>query len=186
MKGLTALYEACKDVEETRGFFNEPTIRAVMKGQEHDYEWWTKLHLHLLVSVWTAFLHSYEGVSEVVNTNIIKVILDLLEAAKTKTVYELEEQFRKFLDPLAAHFALVDEFKNFLLASLRATVIQLNTMGDTPMALAWAKAYELLVYNLHSGQMLNNALVDKAVSLGEMFMTEASREVKVQHQQVTE
>jgi len=107
-----------------------------------------------------------------------------LESTKTKSVYEIDEQFRKFLDPLAAHFTSVPEFTNFVAANLRAVVIQRHAQGDTPQAKAWSKAYDVLVFNLHNGQILTNALVDQAVALAEVYLGQVAQEIKVQQARV--
>lgn len=115
-------------------FFCSPSMLAAMKGEVYDCNWWEKLYLHPVVRAWTALLHRYEGVSEIANTNIVKVILELLESTKHKSVYAIDEQFRIFLHPLAIHFSSVADFTNFLAANLRATVIQRCAQGDTPQA----------------------------------------------------
>ena len=46
---------------------------------DYDCDWWAQLYLHPVVRAWTALLHCYEGFSEVANTNLVKVILELLE-----------------------------------------------------------------------------------------------------------
>lgn len=126
------------------------------------------------IQLWVSLLQRFEGFSDASNLAVIKAILDLLKPEKR---YEVQESFEKTLAPIAGHFTTVEAFQSFLLANLRAHAVMQSAQSRDSDTLAWSKAYDFIIQTLQGGCLLDNTIVDEAVTLAVSHMQQGDSDV---------